>query len=54
MPKNVDLGQAKRYVSDNIQCNKWASIFAQNLEDKGGSVQWKCNMEGVHTNMKKR
>jgi hypothetical protein len=25
--QNVDVGQASKYISDNIACPKWASIF---------------------------
>ena len=48
----MDYGQAVKYL-DQIGCKKWASIFKQNLEDKGGSVAWASNMIDLWTNMQK-
>ena len=42
-----DLGSANRYLSKNIGCTKWSSIFKQNLEDKGSSLAWKFNIDGM-------
>lgn len=50
----MDYGQASKYLMDKIECKKWASIFKQNLEDKGGSVVWTSNIADLATNMKKR
>ena len=51
---NVDVAQASKYISDNIACTKWASIFKQNLEDKGGNATWKFNIDDLAKNMNKR
>lgn len=48
----MDYGQAVKYL-DQIGCKKWASIFKQNLEDKGGSVVWASNMADLWSNMQK-
>ena len=50
----VDHAGAVKYVNDNIACKKWASIFVQNLENKSGNAVWKCNIEDLLANMKKR
>ena len=49
-----DYASASKYVRDNIACKKWASIFQQNLEDKGGSVAWKLNIDALRANMRLR
>jgi pimeloyl-ACP methyl ester carboxylesterase len=48
-----DFGGATKYINDNIACKKWASIFKQNLENKGDHAVWKCNIADLHANMKK-
>lgn len=50
----MDYNQAQKYLADKISCQKWASIFKQNLEDKGGSVVWKSNIADLWKNMNKR
>ena len=50
----VDFAAAKKYIDTNIACNKWASIFRGNLEDKGSSVSWKLNIAGLAANMATR
>lgn len=52
--EKMDYAQAVKYVTEKIACKKWASIFKQNLEDKGGSVVWASNMADLCANMKKR
>lgn len=58
MPLDKDLASAGRYLSKNIGCSKWASIFKQNLENKGTAnhpaVVWKFNVDGLIANMNKR
>lgn len=54
--KSLDVGkrdysQGVKYLRDNIACQKWASIFIQNLEDKNGYCGWKMNLAGLHSNM---
>lgn len=46
-----DFNQASKFINSNISCKKWASIFKQNLEDRGGSVVWKFNVEDLYNNM---
>ena len=43
---------AVRAIDKGIACQKWASIFKQNL-DVSGAPFWKCNMEGLAANMRK-
>lgn len=50
----MEYSQAQKYLNDKITCKKWASIFKQNLEDKGGSVVWAANIEDLWANMNKR
>jgi len=50
---NVDYAGAVKYINANIGCKKWASIFKNNVEDKGGSVAWKLNIDGLAANMNK-
>ena len=50
--EKMDYNQAVKYL-DKIECKKWASIFKQNLEDKGGSVVWASNLTDLCANMKK-
>ena len=47
----TDFNGAAKFIDKNIDCKKWASIFRQNLEDRGGSVVWKMNVEALHANM---
>lgn len=49
----MDFGQASKYLNDNIACPKWASIFRQNLEDKGDTVVWGSNIADLWRNMQK-
>ena len=49
----MDFGQASKYLNDKITCQKWASIFRQNLEDKGDTVVWGSNMADLWKNMQK-
>lgn len=54
MPINkMDFAQASKYLNDKIACQKWASIFRQNLEDKGDTVVWESNMTDLWKNMQK-
>lgn len=46
-----DYASAVKFLESNIACAKWRSIFKQNLEDRGGSVQWKFNVEDLAKNM---
>lgn len=43
--EKMDLGQATKHLKDKISCQKWASIFAQNLEDRGSSISWTSNID---------
>jgi len=49
----VDMAAANKYLNENISCSKWASIFRQNLEDRGGNVQWKFNIDDLHKDMQR-
>ena len=52
MPVNkMEVSAAVKHINDNITCQKWASIFKQNLEDRGGSATWKFNVDALHANM---
>jgi hypothetical protein len=48
------MNKATKYLKDHIACQKWASIFAQNLESKNDGVTWKLNIEDLVTDMQKR
>lgn len=50
--KSVDYAKAVKFLKENITDSKWASIFIQNLEDKGNSVVWKSNIPEVAANMR--
>ena len=52
--EKYDLIQAKKYLSDHIPCKKWASIFKDNLEEKGSGPVWRLNIDDLWANMKKR
>ena len=52
--ENMDYPQAQKYIDSNIACKKWASIFKQNLENKGTSVAWTSNIDDLKANMAKR
>ena len=49
----MEYGNAVRYLKENITCQKWASIFVQNLENKGTSVAWRSNISDLAANMDK-
>jgi len=51
---NSDYASAVKFVDNNVSCEKWRSIFRQNLEDRGNSVQWKFNIQDLVNNMKLR
>lgn len=44
---------ALRAIDANISCGKWASIFKQNLDVESNTPQWKNNMDGLASNMRK-
>lgn len=48
----LDGAQAMRHIDTNISCNKWASIFKQNL-DVSGTPYWKINLKALAKNMTK-
>ncbi len=48
----MDSSQAMRALDQNITCQKWASIFKQNL-DVSGTPFWKNNMDSLAANMRK-
>lgn len=48
----MDVTQATKYLKDNISCEKYASIFAQNLEKKSDGSTFKFNVEDLAANMK--
>ena len=50
----MDVAQATKHLKDKIACDKWASIFVQNLESKGDGCSFKFNVDDLHANMKKR
>jgi hypothetical protein len=47
----MEVSQCVKHINDNITCQKWASIFKQNLEDKGGNAAWKFNVDALWANM---
>lgn len=49
----MDGAQAIRAIDKGIACQKWASIFKQNLDVSGANPFWKNNMEGLARNMRK-
>ena len=49
----MEYGNAVRYLNENISCKKWASVFIQNLENKGSSIDWKLNLSDLAANMQK-
>lgn len=53
-PPKTDVATALKFIQDNIHCQKWASIFKQNIEEKNGMLNWKFNLEALHSNMKLR
>jgi len=52
--KKMEVSQCVKHINDNINCTKWASIFRQNLEDKGGSAAWKFNVDALMADMNSR
>jgi pimeloyl-ACP methyl ester carboxylesterase len=50
----ADYQSAVKFLETNIACAKWRSIFKQNLEDRGGSVTWKFNVDDLARNMRLR
>mmetsp|Transcript_14869 Transcript_14869/g.25325 ORF Transcript_14869/g.25325 Transcript_14869/m.25325 type:complete len:179 (-) Transcript_14869:358-894(-) len=48
----TDVNTALKFISENVQCKKWASIFKQNIEEKNGMLNWKFNLEDLSANMK--
>lgn len=47
----MEVAACNKHINENIACQKWASIFKQNLEDKGGSATWKFNVDALYANM---
>lgn len=52
--KEFDYATAVRFLKENISCEKWASIFIQNIEDKGSSIVWRGNVAQIAEEMKMR
>ena len=46
-----DYGQAVKYLEKNIACQKWRSVFKQNLEQKGDKLEWKANIADLNADM---
>eukprot|EP00356_Strombidium_inclinatum_P012414 CAMPEP_0170479812 /NCGR_PEP_ID=MMETSP0208-20121228/901_1 /TAXON_ID=197538 /ORGANISM="Strombidium inclinatum, Strain S3" /LENGTH=279 /DNA_ID=CAMNT_0010752271 /DNA_START=356 /DNA_END=1195 /DNA_ORIENTATION=+ len=53
MDKSLDVSGATKYLTSNISCPKWASIFTQNLEQKGDNVEFKFNVDALSQDMGK-
>jgi len=51
---STEEAAAKKFIDENINCKKWASIFKQNIEAKGGLLNWKFNIEALAQNMSLR
>ena len=43
----LEMSAAVKFVNDRVTCDKWASIFRQNLESKSGEAHWKFNVEDL-------
>jgi hypothetical protein len=50
----LEMSAAVKFVNERVTCDKWASIFRQNLESKSGEAHWKFNVEDLAKNMNKR
>lgn len=50
----MEVGQASKYITDNIADAKWASIFKQNLEAKSDGCTWKFNVDDLFADMQKQ
>lgn len=44
---------AVKLITQKVAHPKWRQIIIQNLSTERGSLQWKCNMEGLYKNTKK-
>jgi hypothetical protein len=53
-PSKTDVATAQKAIAEHVHCKKWASIFRQNIEEKGGMLNWKCNLSQLHHNMSMR
>jgi pimeloyl-ACP methyl ester carboxylesterase len=49
----MEGAEAIRAIDKGIACQKWASIFKQNLDVSGAAPSWKNNMSGLARNMSK-
>ena len=50
----LDHGKATKMINENVTCEKWASIFRQNLEPKSDGCSWKFNVQDLAADMSKR
>jgi len=51
--KISNIGDAAKYLDQNISCPKYRSIFKNNLSVEKGPLQWKMNLDGLYKNTRK-
>lgn len=51
--ENLSSSEVFKKLGEKIECQKWRSIFNQNVITDKGAPQWKCNMEALYKNTKK-
>lgn len=51
--EKMNQADAVKKITELVPHPKWRQIILQNLSTEKGSLQWKCNMEGLYRNTKK-
>jgi pimeloyl-ACP methyl ester carboxylesterase len=50
--EGMNHSDAIKKITETVTHPKWRQIILQNLSTERGSLQWKCNMEGLYKNTK--
>ena len=48
--EKLSAADAIKRISEKVPNPKWRSIILQNVQTDKGSLQWKCNLEGLYKN----
>jgi pimeloyl-ACP methyl ester carboxylesterase len=51
--EKLSSGEAIKKISERVPHPKWRNIILQNVLTDKGTLQWRCNLEGLYKNTKK-
>jgi pimeloyl-ACP methyl ester carboxylesterase len=51
--ENLNAKDAIKKITERVPHPKWRSIILQNVETSKGTLQWRCNLDGLYKNTRK-